>query len=283
MILKIKDLKKDYGDFHLNWSMELQEGVVTGIIGANGAGKSTLFKSVLDLIHIDGGSIEIFGKTCDKLTMKDKEDIGVVLAEGGFSTYLTIGKIIPVMRNMYHAFNQDDFKKKCEQFQLPLDKQIKDMSTGMSAKLNVLLAMSHGAKLLILDEPTAGLDVLARGELLDMMREYMEPGNRSILISSHISSDLENLCDDLYMIHKGEQILHEDADTVMDTFGILKMTEDQYRQVDTKKLYYVKKEGYGYHCITRDKQFFIDNYPQIILEKGNIDEVLTIIERGKRA
>lgn len=283
MILNIRNLRKDYNDFHLDWTMELKEGMITGIIGANGAGKSTLFKSILGLINIDGGLIELFGKDYKKITLRDKEEIGVVLSEGGFSSYLTIGKIVPIMKTLYHKFDEKDFLGKCECFQLPLDKQIKDMSTGMKAKLNVLIAMSHEARLLILDEPTAGLDVIARSALLDMMREYMEVGNRSILISSHISSDLESLCDDLYMIHKGREILHEDTDTLRDTFGILKMTPEQYEKVDHQRLFFVKKEIYGYHCITRDKDFFINNYPQIVLEKGNVDDVLMIIERGDQA
>lgn len=281
-MITIQDLEKNYQDFHLQCSLEIKKGMVTGLIGANGAGKSTLFKAILGLISVDGGTATIFGKDFRKITPQDKNEIGVVLAEGGFSTYLTIRKIIPIMKSLYKGFHKDAFIKQCEHFQLPLDKQIKDMSTGMRAKLKLLIAMSHDAKLLILDEPTAGLDVLAREELLDMMRAYMEPGNRSIVISSHISSDLEGLCDELYMIHDGRIILHEDADVLLDGYGVLKMTPEQYAQIDKKNLCYVEETRYGYHCLTRDKQFFMDNYPQFVIEKGNVDEILTIVEKGQR-
>ena len=282
MLLNIKDLRKEYKDFTLECSLEIPEGIVTGLIGANGAGKSTLFKSVLGLISIDAGNIEIFGKRINDLTLKDKEQIGVVLSEGSFSTYLTISNIIPIMKSMYHDFDRTAFLEQCERFHLPLNKKMKDMSTGMKARFNVLIAMCHKARLLILDEPTAGLDVLARNELLDMMRAYMEPGNRSILVSSHISSDLEGLCDDVYLIHKGRLILHEETDTLLDTYGILKLSVDQFNKVGTKHLSYVHKESYGYHCLTTNRQFFLDNYPDFVIEKGNIDDILTIIEKGQR-
>lgn len=280
MLLEVKNLQKSYGDFHLNCSMEIEEGCVTGLIGANGAGKSTLFKSILQLITIDGGTIRIFGRDQKALALKDREDIGVVLAEGGFSGYLSIKKIIPILDGMYERFDREKFGEACKRFGLPENKLLKDFSTGMRAKFNVLVAMSHDAKLLLLDEPTSGLDVLARRELLDLLREYMENGKRSILISSHISGDLEGLCDDLYLIHKGQIVLHEDADTLLDGYGLLKLTEEQYTALNKKKLLYVQKENYGYHCMTNDRQFFMDNYPQFVIEKGNVDEVLTIIERG---
>jgi ABC-2 type transport system ATP-binding protein len=282
MILEIKDVKKDYNGFHLQCSMQISEGVVTGLIGANGAGKSTLFKSILSLITIDGGTIKIFDKNIEDFTVQDKEQIGAVLAEGSFSTYLTVSKIIPVLQSFYHDFDKNNFLDQCKHFRIPMDKKLKDMSTGMKAKLNILIAMSHNARLLILDEPTAGLDVLSRNDLLDMMRAYMEPGNRSILVSSHISTDLEGLCDDLYLIHNGKLIMHEDTDTLLDTYGILKLNKEQFEKIGTKKMCYVQKETYGYHCLTKDRQFFMMNYPQVVIEKGNIDDILTIIERGEK-
>ena len=173
--------------------MEVQAGCVTGLIGKNGAGKSTTFKAILGLIYPDGGKIEVFGKPVEKLSISDREQIGVVLSDSGFSGYLTIKDLISMLRNMYGNFREDEFLRRCKKFRLPLDKKIKEFSTGMKRKLQVLAAISHDAKLLILDEPTAGLDVIARDELLNLLREYMEQDERAILISSHISSDLEGL------------------------------------------------------------------------------------------
>ena len=134
---------------------------------------------------------------------------------------------------MYSKFDKSLFIEQVQKFQLPMNKQIKEFSTGMKAKLKVLVAISHNAKLLILDEPTAGLDVIARDELLEMLREFLEKDEeRSILISSHISSDLESLCDDLYMIHDGKIILHEDTDVLLSDYALLKVDAEQYSKLD---------------------------------------------------
>ena len=168
-----------------------------------------------------------------------------------------------------------------QRFQLPLDKMIKDFSTGMKAKLKVLIAISHNAKLLILDEPTAGLDIVARDELLDMLREFMEKDEgRSILMSSHISSDLESLCDNIYMIHDGKIIFHEDTDVLLSDYALLKVDEKQYNELDKQFILRFKKEAYGYSCLTNQKQYYIENYPKIAIEKGTIDEVITMMIRG---
>ena len=144
-----------------------------------------------------------------------------------------------------------------------------------------LTAISHHAKLLILDEPTAGLDVIARDELLELLRDFMakEDGN-SILISSHISSDLESICDDLYMIHQGTIILHEDTDVLLSDYALLKVDDEAYAGLDKQYLLRSKKESYGYSCLTNQKQYYAENYPQIAIEKGTIDEVITMMIRG---
>lgn len=281
-MLRIEDLKKHYDNFTLDCSLEVMPGCVTGLIGQNGAGKSTTFKAILGLISTDGGNITILGKDIRDFTAKDKEKLGVVLSDSGFSGYLKIKDIIPVMENMYTRFDKSFFLEQAERFQLPLNKQIKDFSTGMKAKLKVLAAISHNAKLLLLDEPTAGLDVIARDEVLEMLREFLEKDEeRSILISSHISSDLESLCDNLYMIHDGKIILHEDTDVLLSDYALLKVNEEQYRKLDRQFILRSKKETYGYSCLTDQKQYYIENYPKIAVEKGSIDEVITMMIRGR--
>lgn len=280
-MLKIEHLKKHYDNFSLDCSLELMFGCVTGLIGQNGAGKSTTFKAILGLISTDGGNITILGKDRKDFTAKDKEELGVVLSDSGFSGYLKIKDIIPILQNMYSKFDKSLFIEQVQKFQLPMNKQIKEFSTGMKAKLKVLVAISHNAKLLILDEPTAGLDVIARDELLEMLREFLEKDEeRSILISSHISSDLESLCDDLYMIHDGKIILHEDTDVLLSDYALLKVDAEQYSKLDKQFILRSKKETYGYSCLTNQKQYYMENYPKIAIEKGTIDEVITMMIRG---
>lgn len=283
-MLKVQQLKKEYPLFSLECSLTVKAGCITGLIGQNGAGKSTTFKAILGLIYKDDGHITLFDKNIKDLTISDKEKIGVVLSDSGFSGYLSIQDIIPILKQMYHQFDDQFFNEQVQRFQLPTNKRIKDFSTGMKAKLKVLVAISHHAKLLILDEPTAGLDVIARDELLDMLREFMEKDEeRAILISSHISSDLENLCDDLYMIHEGQVILHEDTDVLLSDYALLKVNHDQYQDLDKQFILRFKKENYGYSCLTNQKQYYMENYPQLTIEKGTIDNVITMMIRGEKA
>ena len=171
MLLKLENVKKNYGDFSLDCSMEVKRGQVTGIIGSNGAGKSTTFKSILGLIFPDGGNIEMFGKNINDITIKDKEKIGVVLTEANVNEILKAKDLVPIMKAMYKSFSAEEYLGKCKQYKLPMDKPIKEYSTGMKAKLKLILALSHDAELLILDEPTAGLDVIIINEFLDRLRD----------------------------------------------------------------------------------------------------------------
>lgn len=282
-MLEIEKVIKKYQNFSLECSMQVKQGRITGLVGQNGAGKSTTFKSVLGLISFDGGSIRIFGKDLKDFSTKDKENIGVVLSDSGFSGYFTIKELIPILKNLYNRFDQQFFAAGIERLGLPTDKKIKDFSTGMKAKLKVLVAVSHKAKLLILDEPTAGLDVVARDELLLMLQEYMEQEEeRAILISSHISSDIETICDDLYMIHQGKIILHEDTDVLLSDYALLKVDAAQYATLDKQFLLYDKKESYGFCCLTNQRQYYAENYPQITIEKGTVDNILTMMIKGEK-
>jgi len=278
MTLVLENVKKKYKAFELNMNMTLEPGTITGLIGRNGAGKSTTFKAILGLIRLNGGKVLIDGKQPQDLKAAEKENIGVVLSDSGFSGYMTVKDAIAIMDAMYSKFDKADFTVKCEHFNIPLNQKIKEFSTGMKAKLKVLLAISHGAKLLILDEPTSGLDVVVRNQILDLLREYMEKDEEnSILISSHISSDLEGLCDDVYFIENGQIIMHEETDTLMDEYAILKVTPAQYKKLEQEYILCTKKDKYGYTCLTNQKQYFMENHPDIVIEKSEIDEIITLM------
>lgn len=281
MMLEIKDLVKNYRDFRLECSLQVKPGQITGLIGENGSGKSTTFKSILGLIRPDSGTIRIFGKERSELDQTDRQQIAAVLSDSGFSGYLTIRDIIPILVHMYRRFDREYFQHQVKRFDLPENKMVKEFSTGMKAKLKLLAALGSRAKLFIMDEPTSGLDVVARDELLDLIREYMaENEDSSVLISSHISADLESLCDDVYMIHEGKIVLHEDIDTLLSDYGILKVDEKQYADMDKQYMIRTMHEAFGYACMTDQKQYYMENYPGAVLEKGSLDSVITMMIRG---
>ncbi|MBP5607311.1 MAG: ABC transporter ATP-binding protein [Lachnospiraceae bacterium] len=276
-MIHIEDLQKKYNGFELNVSLSIPEGTVTGLIGKNGAGKSTTIKSILGLVRPDSGSVKVLG---DK-PGKNMESIGVVLSDSGFSMMFTIKDITRILRASYRNFENDRFCEFVNRQSLPLDKPLKEFSSGMKAKLRVISAISHNAKLLILDEPTTGLDVLARNDVLGLLRDYMEEDpSRSILISSHISSDLEGLCDDIYMIDRGRIVMHEDTDTLLGRYGILKMTEKEYEEIDKQYIRVTKKDRMNVTCLTNEKQFYLDNYPKMVIENSSIDDIIVLTLGG---
>lgn len=274
-MIRIHDLKKTYKNFSLDVSLEIKAGCVTGLVGRNGAGKSTTIKSILGIVTPDSGQCDVFGKPAMSLEASERERIGAALSDSGFSSFFTVKDIRIILRNMYRNFDEPYFKSMCEKFELPENLRIQKFSTGMNAKLKVLIALSHKADLLILDEPTAGLDVVVRNEILDLLRNYMaENENRALIISSHIASDLENLCDDIYIVEKGKVAFHEDTDVLLSDYAILKLDEEQYAAIDKEHIIKSKKEKFGYTCLTNQKRFYMENYPQIAIEKGGIDELI---------
>ena len=282
MLLRVKNLQKQYPQFQLNCSLEVSPGRIVGLVGQNGAGKSTTFRAVLGLLRPDAGSIQVLGKEPEKLSPEDRKKIGVVLADSGFSGLLTLEQVSKIMEGLYDCFDRTVFMKKAGELGLPDHKAIKEFSTGMRAKLKVLLALSHRAQLLLLDEPTAGLDVVARRELLELLRDFMDEDNLGILISSHISTDLEGLCDEMYMIHQGKIVLWEETDVLLSAYGIIKADTRQYQQLDASRILRRKKESYGYSCLTSHRQFYQENYPGLVVEKATLDEVIDMMIRGEK-
>lgn len=280
-MITLKNVRKAYGNFQMDLSMEIPSGQITGLVGKNGAGKSTAIKLILGLTEAESGEITIFGKDVHHLSMSEKAQIGASLADSGFSTYLNIVDVQKILKKMYPDFDRAYFEKGCRELRLPEKKRIREYSTGMKAKLRVLTALSHHAKLLVMDEPTAGLDVEARNYILDMLRAYMaEDEERLILITSHIASDLEQLCDDIYLIHNGTLMLHEDTDVILEQYGVLKVSEEQFANLDQEYLLKTQKTAYGYACFTNHKDFYQENCPGIIVENGNIDELILMMTGG---
>ena len=281
-LIELKNVCKNYKDFSLNCSLEIKRGTVTGLIGKNGAGKTTVFKALLGLIRIDSGSIVYKGEERNSLGATEREHIGVVLAESFISAYLNAKDVCDVLAKAYSTFDRQKFETYCSRFDIPMKKRIKEFSTGMKAKLKLISALCHETELLVLDEPTAGLDVVARDELIALLREYMLDENHSIIVSSHISSDLEGFCDDIYMIDNGQVILHEDTDTLLGEYGIIKVSAEDYTTISKDHILYVKQESFGYRLLTDCRSFYMDNYPTLVIEKSGIDDIILIIISGQK-
>lgn len=281
-MIVMENVVVDYTKFKLNCSLQVNKGMITGLVGENGAGKTTAFKALLGLIPVDSGTAKIDGISVDQLTSENKEKIGTVLSDSFFSPAFTIKDINRLLKNFYQEYEESYFLTKCQEFNLPLNQKIKEFSTGMQGKLKTLTALSHKAQILILDEPTSGLDVSARYEILDILQEYLDKYPEScVLISSHISTDLERICDDIYYLKQGKVLLHEDTDVLLDTYGILKVEETMTDKIDQSFLLYRKRTTYGYDYLTNQMSFYKENYPNLIIEKPSIDQILLMVMGGE--
>ena len=243
--IEIKDLTKSYSGFtldHLN--LVLPEGCIMGLVGENGAGKSTTIKLILDMIHKDGGSISLLGK--DNTENIDlKEEIGVVLDDIGIPECLTVRQVGQVMRHTFKNWRQDRYQSLIKKMSLPERKPFKDFSRGMKMKLGIVVALSHDPRLLLLDEPTSGLDPIVRDEVVEMLMDFTREEKHAVLISSHIVSDLEKLCDYVAFLHKGKLLLCEEKDRLLAKSGMIHCTEEELRNFPPNAIKFEKKNPYG--------------------------------------
>ncbi len=223
-ILEVKKLCKNYDKFSLkNISFKLPKGSIMGLIGENGAGKSTVIKAILNLINTNDGEIKVFGLDNKEHEKEIKEEVGIILDEGFLSEYLTPKDINEIMKNIYEQWEESLYFKYIKDFKLPEDKISNEYSKGMKMKLKIAVALAHKPKLLILDEPTSGLDPIARSELLDIFQEFIQDEEHSILVSSHITSDLEGIADYITFINNGEIVLSKTKDELIDKMRTCKM------------------------------------------------------------
>ena len=282
-ILEVKNLCKRYEGFELkNINIELPKGMIMGLIGENGAGKTTTIKSILNTIHIDGGEVKIFGLEMQKNEKQIKEQIGVVLDESFLSEYLNAVDVNKIMKNIYKNWDEKQYFKYIDEFKLPKNKILKDFSSGMKMKLKITTALSHNPKLLILDEPTSGLDPIARNDILDIFQEFIKDGEKSILVSSHITSDLEHIADYITFINNGEIILAKTREELLEDFGIVKCTKEEFEKIDKKDYIKYKKNKYEYSILVENKFEFKKKYDIEIIDKPTIEDIMLIYIKGER-
>lgn len=250
--LEIKNLTKSYPGFVLdNLNLTLPKGCIMGLIGKNGAGKTTTIKLILDMIHKDSGNITILGRNNEDNLKLTKEDIGVVMNEVGIPECLTIKQVGKVMKHTFQNWDNTEYTRLVEQFSLPDNKQFKEFSRGMKMKLGIAIALSHNSKLLILDEATSGLDPVVRDEVLEIFNDFTRNENHAILISSHIVSDLEKLCDYIAFLHNGKLLLCEEKDQLLREYGLVHCTAGQLQSLPTDVIKYKKENPYGVEAMVK--------------------------------
>ncbi len=283
--LKVENLCKAYKntDFKLdNVTFSIPKGSIMGFVGKNGAGKSTTINSILNIIKKDSGVVKFFGCDMTNDTTSIREDIGVVFDAANFHEELTAKKLEKVLGDIYINWNKELFFSYLEKFKIPSDKKIKTFSRGMTMKLSISIALSHKARLLILDEATAGLDPVVREEILDLFLDFVEDENNSILISSHISSDLEKIADYITVIDDGKIILTESKDTLIYDYGIARMKQKDFDKLQKSEYISYRQRGLQIDVLISDKISFSKKYPNVILDETSIDEILPLIIKGEQ-
>ena len=281
-ILEIKNLCKKYDNFELkNISFTLPKGMIMGFIGENGAGKTTTIKAILDIINSYSGEIKIFGLDNRKNEKEIKEDIGVVLDDMFFPEILTPNDINNTMQSIYKNWDTKMFNDYLQEFSLLPNKQIKTFSKGMRKKLEIATALSHHPKLLILDEPTSGLDPVARAEVIQIFQSILEKDDSSILLSSHITADLEHIADYITFINNGEIVLSKTTDELLDKYGIVKCSEKKFKNINKKDYIKYKKSKYEYEVLVPNKREFKTKYNISIIDKITLDDLMVLMIKGE--
>lgn len=279
-LITVDNIVKKYKNFTLDKvSFELESGHIYGFVGENGSGKSTTMKAISSLINLDEGHVLINGKESQDLEPEEREKLGFTLDEICLPDNLKIRLINNILKNAFENWDETLFFKYLTTFNIDVNKKIKELSKGMKAKFNIIISLCHGANILILDEPMNGLDPVARDEFCTLLNDYIEEGdNRTILISSHIISDLEKICTDFIFIHNGKIILNESKKVIDSSFLKLTLSEDEFDAFDKFKIVRFKKMGGNYDVLISNSEEN-KNIPNV--EKASAEDILIFLIKGK--
>lgn len=279
--LKISGLTKTYRDFVLDHvSFTVPNGSIVGLIGENGAGKSTTINAALGLIQKEEGVVSILDR--DELDGETKEQIGVVFDGSNYPEILSPRKLDRVMRNIYRTWDGQAYFDLLKKFSLPCDKQIRQFSKGMKMKLAICAAFSHHSRLLILDEATSGLDPVIRDDILDMLLDFVQDEEHSILVSSHITSDLEKIADYIVFIHEGRVVFEKPKDELVERYGILKCGGAQFEALDRSDFIACRKMDYEWQVLVSDRERMQKKYPKALVVPASIDEIMLLYVKGEK-
>ena len=282
-ILEVKNLCKKYKGFELqNVNITLPKGMIMGFIGENGAGKTTTIKAILDIIRDYTGEIKLFGLDNRKDDKKIKENIGAVLDDMFFPEILTPNDINIIMKDIYKNWDSKLYFKYLTDFALPNNKAIKTLSKGMRKKLEIATAISHHPQLLILDEPTAGLDPVARNEVIDIFQSFIQNEECSIFLSSHITTDLEHIADYITFINNGNIILSKTREELLEDYGIVKCSKEEFEKIDKKDFIQYKKSKYEYEVLVENRKIFSKKYAINTIDKITLEELMVLMIKGEK-
>ena len=279
--LSVNGLTKRYRDFVLDGvTFSVPCGTIVGLIGENGAGKSTTIRAILGLIQKDAGTVTIFDKQEQDIDFTARNQIGVVFDGNNFPDTLTPEKLGSLLKNIYPEWDDELYHTTLEKLSLPAHKKIKTFSKGMKMKLSICAAFSHHCKLLILDEATSGLDPVVRDDILDMLLEFVQDETHSILVSSHITSDLEKIADYIVFIHNGKVVFNKPKDELKYKYGILKCKTAQFDAVDKQDIIAYRKMDYEWQVLVADRDAAQKKYPDTVIDPATIDEIMLIYVKG---
>lgn len=285
MILEVHGLSKKYpgSNFHLdNISLSIPGGAIMGIVGENGAGKTTTIGCILGTLIKDSGMVRIFGEEMSDERTDIRDDIGIVFDTNSFPEHMTAAKISSAMRRIYLNWNDELFNDYLRRFNLPEKKEIKTYSRGMAMKLGFATALAHHPKLLILDEAMSGLDPVSREEILDLLLGFVGSDDRSVLISSHITTDLEKIADYITFIHDGIIILSEKKDVFIYNYGIMRCKSSQLSLIDRQDIIAYRKQDYQTDVLIADKHTARKKYADIMIDNATVDEIILMLVKGEK-
>ncbi|MCC8028094.1 MAG: ABC transporter ATP-binding protein [Clostridium sp.] len=283
-ILLVKNLSKAYDGFRLeDVCLEIPKGSIVGLIGENGAGKSTTLNAILDLIKRDSGTVTFWGEELSANPHRLKEDIGVVFDDINFYETLTPAQIGKICAKAYRQWDPGQYAELAEGFRLPLHKEIKTFSKGMKRKLCIAAALSHHPRLLILDEPTSGLDPVMREDILEVFLDFVQDDEHSILMSSHISTDLEKIADYITFIHQGKVLFSKNKDQLIYGYGIIRCTSAQFEAIAKDEMLAWRKCDYQWEVLVADKEASRRKYRDMVVDNATIDDILLLYVKGEHS
>lgn len=282
--IEIKNLVKKYDSgFTLGEiNLDIPSGVIVGLIGENGAGKTTLIKSILNILKIDDGSIKMFDKDMQNFDEEIKEDVGIVLDDMFLPEVLMVNDLDSIFKGIYKNWDTSLFFEYLSKFKLDKNSKIKTLSKGMRKKLEIACALAHKPKLLILDEPTSGLDPVVRNEVLDIFLDFINDDEHTILLSTHITSDLEHIADNIIFLNDGKILLNDTRDNIMDNYAILKCDKDYFSKIDRQDIVSYRLNKYDCEVLVNNTGVVKKKYKECVIDKVSIEELMIMMIKGDK-